>query len=75
MQQNPKKLIINRIVIEDHEYQSMIGKLINVEYVANLQSCPKFLGNLEMKLLLVTSHLKKNYFSICGLTVVIQLHI
>lgn len=50
MQQNPQKLIINRIVIGYHEYQSMLGKLINIEYVANLQSCPKFLGNSEMKL-------------------------
>lgn len=49
MQQNPQKLIINRIVIGYHEYQSMIGKLINIEYVANLQSCPKFPRNLEMK--------------------------
>lgn len=36
MQQNQARLIINAIVIGSYEFQSMIGKLVYIEYVANL---------------------------------------
>lgn len=76
MQQNQERFIIGRIVIGYHEFQSIIGKPINREYVANLQSCPKFLGNLEIKFCYwLLRHLKKKdyFFSVYGLTVVILL--
>lgn len=75
MQQNQEGLIVNKIVISYHEFQRVMGKLINIEYVANLQSCPKFLGNLERILCyLLRTHLKKRFiFFICWLTLLIQL--
>lgn len=65
MQQNHERFIIGRIVIGYHEFQSIIGKPVNREYwyVANLQSCPKFLGNLEIKCCYwLLRRLKKDYF-------------
>lgn len=65
MQQNWEKLVINRLVIGYHEFQSMIGKLMNMEYVANLPSCHKSLGNMETEhCYWLLCHLKKKIGSL-----------
>lgn len=41
MQRNQERLIINRIVFRYHEFQRMIGKLMNIEYV----TCIEYVAN------------------------------